>query len=358
MITVTNSDKRVVEVKDNTKNMLAFILYYTKLIYFIRELGKNNAKILVYHSISDNEDNFVKGTDIWTPITTFERHLKYIIGHYRVISLKRLVESLNENKILRRSVVITMDDGFGDNFYFAYPYLKKYNIEATIFLVTDCISKKKPIWIQELNYLINSFGVESIVRTVKKYIKRRKHRCRNLEKVSDIKSREGLENYFAYCVSNDFRENLLGKIYGQYDLQKEKIFSETRVFLDGEQIEAMRTNKTAFGNHGATHTPLSVMSLLEQKDEIVRSKKVMEETFGCEFLPFAYPFGQKRDFTLDTMRIVKNAGHSCIVSTMPTLNRVDTSPYDLGRIPVSNIPVFRLAFEMEKGILKQVLGKR
>jgi peptidoglycan/xylan/chitin deacetylase (PgdA/CDA1 family) len=344
-------------VKGNTKNRLAFILYYTKLIYFIRELGKNNAKILVYHSISDCEDNFVKGTDMWTPITTFERHLKYIIKHYRVISLQQLVKALKRNQLLPRSVVITMDDGFSDNFHFAYPYLKKYNIEATIFLNTDCINNNKPICIQELNYLINNFGVESIVRTVKKFVKRAKHRCVNLEKLSDIDSRKRLENYFAYCVSNEFKKELLGKIYRQYNLQKEKIFSETRVFLDGEQINAMRTNNIAFGNHGATHTPFSAMSLLEQEDEIVRSKKVIEETCGCEFLPFAYPFGQKEDFTTYTMRIVQSAGHSCIVTAMPTLNQVDTSLYNLGRIPVSNIPVFRLAFEMEKGILKQVLGR-
>jgi len=100
----------------------------------LRFLGRNDAKILLYHSVSEGESFFIKGMGIWVSAGTFERHLDYLSNHHRVISLRDLVDSLKGGRIPRRSVVITFDDGFADNYHYAYASLKKYRISATIFI--------------------------------------------------------------------------------------------------------------------------------------------------------------------------------------------------------------------------------
>ena len=44
-----------------------------------------------------------------------------------------------ETKVPKKSVLVTFDDGWRDNFIYAYPILKRYGLKATLFVVTGWI---------------------------------------------------------------------------------------------------------------------------------------------------------------------------------------------------------------------------
>jgi glycosyltransferase involved in cell wall biosynthesis/peptidoglycan/xylan/chitin deacetylase (PgdA/CDA1 family) len=59
---------------------------------------------------------------------------------YQVISLDQFLSCQHERRFPpMRSVIITFDDGYLDNFTRAYPILHRHNIAATIFLVSDYV---------------------------------------------------------------------------------------------------------------------------------------------------------------------------------------------------------------------------
>jgi peptidoglycan/xylan/chitin deacetylase (PgdA/CDA1 family) len=59
---------------------------------------------------------------------------------YRVISLEEFLRYRREYRMPpARSVVITIDDGYADNYSVAYPILRRYGFPATIFLVSRYI---------------------------------------------------------------------------------------------------------------------------------------------------------------------------------------------------------------------------
>ena len=338
-----------------TKHLLAFAIYYSGFIKILRLLGRNYAKILVFHSISEAESEFIRGTNVWTSVVNFGKHLQYITKRYQVISLQDLVISLQNGTIPKNSVAITFDDGFADNYHVAYPLLKQYQIPATIFLVTDCIENKRPIWIQELYYLLNSVGAQKIfevLNVLTKELKIAQVKIKNNSK-QKLNFDRTLEEYLAFSVNKETRNEILERLYRDFNKQKDKIFSQNEIFLNWNQVRQMSTNGITFGNHGASHTPLSAMPPDEQENEIQRSKKIIEQNLGKKFIPFSYPFGWKKYFTQDTKEMVISTGHSCIVTAKPTLNGEHTSPFELGRIDVKNVSVPFLAFEMEKGILKK-----
>ena len=59
-----------------------------------------------------------------------------------MLSVDELASYIAGEPILeQKAVVITFDDGWLDNYLFAWPILKKYCIKAAVFVVTDWVEK-------------------------------------------------------------------------------------------------------------------------------------------------------------------------------------------------------------------------
>ena len=101
--------------------------------------NKKGLTILTYHSIS----NEIEPDETVTP-EEFGRQLQYIKENYKVIFLEEAIEYLQTDLgKVSGSIVITFDDGYSDNYYNAYPLLKKHNFPATIFLISDFIENNE-----------------------------------------------------------------------------------------------------------------------------------------------------------------------------------------------------------------------
>jgi len=97
----------------------------------------SGAVILMYHSVGYNNEFFtVRPED-------FEKQTGYLKEkNFKIISLTELGGLLERNeKVNKKTVVITFDDGYEDNFLIAYPILKKNGFTATIFAVSSLIGK-------------------------------------------------------------------------------------------------------------------------------------------------------------------------------------------------------------------------
>jgi len=119
------------------KWLLIIALVFLAIACFFLISSGYTVPILMYHSIGYREGSFFV-----TP-ENFNRQMEYIKKKgYEVITLDRLVRSIRDKEPLKRNkVVITFDDGYRDNFKYAYPVLKKFNFSATVFLVTDFMGR-------------------------------------------------------------------------------------------------------------------------------------------------------------------------------------------------------------------------
>lgn len=96
--------------------------------------------VLMYHSIDNNDDE----TKLSVSPESFERQMKFLHDHkYNVVGPEKVAAYLEKREpIPPRTVAITFDDGFYNNYKYAYPVLKRYGLPATIFMITDNIGKE------------------------------------------------------------------------------------------------------------------------------------------------------------------------------------------------------------------------
>lgn len=96
---------------------------------------QSGVRILYYHSVSDAPIR----SSVSPP--EFERQMAHLTrGGYRPLTFSEAVRRLAERAPLpARAVVITLDDGFQDNYEHAFPILTRLGLPATIFLTAAYI---------------------------------------------------------------------------------------------------------------------------------------------------------------------------------------------------------------------------
>ena len=104
-------------------------------------------------------------------------------------------------------------------------------------------------------------------------------------------------------------------------------------YLTWEQIHEMQREGVSFGSHSRRHPYLPELSRERQIDEIVGSKRILEEHLKCRMDYFAFPNG---GFSEDIKTIVKSAGYKAACTTNRGYNRFNRDVYEIKRIRFSD----------------------
>jgi peptidoglycan/xylan/chitin deacetylase (PgdA/CDA1 family)/glycosyltransferase involved in cell wall biosynthesis len=108
----------------------------------LRRRSKRGTPILRYHAFgADGEP----ASRYAVPQRRFERQMSWLHRRgYSVISLDEYVAHRREHRFPpAKSVVLTFDDGYVDNFTVARPTLERFDFQATVFVITDAAGKNR-----------------------------------------------------------------------------------------------------------------------------------------------------------------------------------------------------------------------
>jgi len=173
--------------------------------------GYQTIPILCYHRFSKECTS-----RLCIPKDTFFQQMEYLkTNKYRVISMKMLLEYLAYKKALpKKSIVITIDDGYKSVYDIAFPILKQYGFTATIFIYTNFIEGRNAMtWeqvreIKEAGFEVGSHTISHADLTIKKqgesnrkYTRRMRHEIVQSKAILDLKLNQDT-NLFAFPFGN------------------------------------------------------------------------------------------------------------------------------------------------------------
>jgi peptidoglycan/xylan/chitin deacetylase (PgdA/CDA1 family) len=300
-----------------------------KIIPRARVRFNPGAVILVYHRVASLP---TYPYPIVSSPENFAEQLGLLKKHYCPISLIDLADAVERGKIPNRSVVLTFDDGYIDNFTQALPILEAYKIPATIFVTTGNIWDKKEFWWDELEHIL--LGSADFPDCLKININGETHQWPTRTFSEKHQARRSI-HLIMRPMSNEERQEILGELASQTG-QTREVREIHRSMVVQELKQFARSNYVHIGAHTVTHPILSSLPYEDQYQELSSSRDELEAIIGKPIQVCSYPYGSVDDFNQDSIKAAKDCGFRAACSTIRGLVHHDTDPFILPRCWADN----------------------
>jgi peptidoglycan/xylan/chitin deacetylase (PgdA/CDA1 family) len=318
--------------------------------------------ILLYHRVATLK------CDPWGLAVTprrFAEHLEVLREHARPIQLAELSRALDDGRLPDRSVVVTFDDGYADNLRNAKPLLERLGVPATVFIASGFIGREREFWWDELVTLLLEPGTLS--ERLQLRVNGRAYHWELGEAadytVEDFRSHRG---WRAWSKSQTPRHDLYTSLYDLLrplgEEERQRKLGEVRKWrVDaparrpghrplsvGEIGRLQQGGLVEVGAHTVNHPLLSGLPLASQRHEIGEGKVRLEQILGHGVSSFAYPYGKAQDYAAETVDIVRQAGFACACSTIASVVRRSSDPFQLPRVWARNCSGEKLARQLAR----------
>ena len=311
--------------------------------------GEPTWRILRYEKITAPEDHmFPIALNQFVRPKTFEMHLKYLKKNCNVISIDKLVELLETNQeIPNKTVVITFDHGWIDNFFFAAPLLAQYQLPASVFVCTKYIGTAQPYWEDQVKICILSLYDHSVFLSDIPIMTDIFAGARL--KKEDLKDEGTTTNYISLLLeylkgrTEEERQNVFAAISKVLE-EKLKGFPMELSFIGWPAAKQMNAAGISFGSQGNSHRVFSELSAEDVREEIRQSHSILNENGLTPANAFCLPEGA---ITKDARRVIKEEGinYALAIGAFPLPKHpIKDQATILGRIPIYESVAFCTEF--------------
>ncbi len=288
----------VADLKGTAWKLLA-AAYCSSGLPLVRHRGR--VAILTYHRVVSDDmvqtDHIQPG--MYVRAQTFEAHIVYLQNHFVVLALDDLLERWRANQLDadKAYCVITFDDGWQDNYQYAFPVLKQYGLPATIFLATDFIGTDRWFWPDQVMFLLEeskklmprkqlSQAMETALMNISEIGEQSKQQFYSqMDSAGPIDSDAVVE----WCKR--LSVEAAGRFVDDLSTVVGMELPKRRVVLNWDEVREMADNGISFGTHSCSHRILTQISSSEVEQELGSSWQAMLLR-GVKPIPvFCYPNG-------------------------------------------------------------------
>ncbi len=254
---------------------------------------------LLYHMVGyDHKNNFINNNIHGIDEDTFYSQIKLLKNKFSFIYIDEMVERIKKRKSIKKQASVTFDDGYVSILNKAVPILESLEIPATLFLTTKLITGGS-FWRDKVRYIINTGMTQEFLS----YARRREPLFHNVRSESFYR-----ETKDPAVIHSGAVETMLDRFFSYKDIEIEPYAKKT--YCSKNDLAGRRNRYLMFGNHTHSHYVLSSLNTDEQYEEIVQAEKILHLLGLPLSKVFSIPFGRDRDFTAETLDILRQRGYS------------------------------------------------
>ena len=260
------------------------------------------AVVLIYHRVTNLE---IDTHQLAVSPDNFNDQIKYLKKSHNLITVDEFVHLLKtKKKFPKRTMLITFDDGYADNYLEALPILETHNAQAIFYITTSNLNTNQELWWDELerimftaSHIPDELGFDNDGKFLS---------YPTATKEEAIQSHNKMHPIVKWQLPLQ-RENTLASLRKQVQLNANGRTTHRLMTFD-ELKQMSKSHSTVIGAHTHSHSPLSIFNKEEQLMEMKKSKDILEQLLSIKINHASYPFGTKKDFNIDSINVCNELG--------------------------------------------------
>jgi peptidoglycan/xylan/chitin deacetylase (PgdA/CDA1 family) len=280
----------------------------------------------MYHRVlpAEHSDRDIEQPGMYVSPATFDMHLEVLKGHFPIVHLDEWVAAAASGGPLpKRACAVTFDDGWRDNFEYAFPVLRRHLAPATIFLVSAMTGTEREFWPNRLARLLARMPLDTPLPS-------------RLEAVLlPVLTRVRFAGQWGLAELDE--AIVLTKQLGEEEIQRLLDSLPTtgagRAVLNEEEVRVMAASGLVrFGSHTRNHVRFrSALPPAVLESEIGGSRSEIATIAGPAGVGvFCYPNGDTTDAAIGVVR----EHYLAAVTTRKGWHRVGADPFLIPRVGV------------------------
>lgn len=318
--------------KQHFKIFMTNCLYYFGVTQqYLKHKTKQKAIILAYHRVVPKSmlDPTMQMPGMYVSEESFEMHMQWFKKNFKMVKLEDIIHQIKIGREWDKpQCAITFDDGWKDNYEYAFPILKRHNIPATIFLVGIDIEKIKPIcWYIIFEAIVQSDNLPEELTSDFEF-------DNNIvgSKINDtIEKARKIINLLRELPYDKFIKvcNKFEKYFNDHMNYEE--FRKKYETLSRKDVQEMSQYGIDFGYHSLNHFMLTKVAPDKLNNELIIPTSLSKDK-SINFKPiFCYPDGK---YNIDIIDLLQKINYIGAVSLRKGLNDINTKCFELCRINI------------------------
>jgi peptidoglycan/xylan/chitin deacetylase (PgdA/CDA1 family) len=325
------------------------------------------AVILTYHRVAEA---FADPLRLAVHPARFDEQMEVVGGRFRPLALAELVEELERGRVPPRGVAVTFDDGYADNLVAGLPVLERHGVPATVYVTAGYLGRSSEFWWKRIEQLLLDPGDlpgrlevrrpglawSWDLRAAATYPEEEARRHRGWIVESDPGAPAEAfptARHAAFAsllrvlvpLAEEERDDVVDSLVEAAGGRSPR--ASHRMLTDEEARRLAESALIDVGAHTLTHPRLSGLPRERQAAEILGSRERLEAVLGRTVTSFAYPFGQARDFTRETVALVREAGFRYAGAVRDIAVSRSSPLYELPRVGVVDCPAEEFERQLE-----------
>ncbi len=308
---------------------------------------ENRLYISMYHYTRDLTHSRypnIKGMDV----TLFRKQMEFYKANFNVVRMEQVIDAAkNKTELPEKSLLLTFDDGYVDNYTYAFPILEEFGFQGSFFIPGKTFTTHQLLDVNKIHYILAAANISELVNDVKN----RMDYYRGTE--YDFPTTEELWNQYAVANRFDNEETIFVKRMLQTVLPerlRNRISSELfekyvgvseeqlsyELYMTSEQIRSLKRHGMFIGIHGYDHYWLGNLPVDDMRKDISKALDVMDQFVDNKEWVMNYPYGNYND---EVIRFIKERGACLGLTTEVRVANIEKdNVFTLPRLDCNDFP--------------------